>query len=97
MRRKKNEQPLSEAIDMYLNAFGMAERMAEMDAIAAWEKQMGPVVAKHTTELKIRNGLATIKVDSSALRQELAFSKERIIQIMNDAAGRVVVREVRIV
>jgi predicted nucleic acid-binding Zn ribbon protein len=96
MRKKKNEQSLSDAIDQYLQAFGMTERMAEMDAIAAWEKQMGPVVAKHTTELRIRNGLVTIRVSSSALRQELNFSKDKIIQIMNEAAGRVVVREVKI-
>ena len=41
---------------------------------------------KHTHGLYIRNRILFVKVDSAALRQELSFSRSKIVKALNDEA-----------
>jgi predicted nucleic acid-binding Zn ribbon protein len=52
---------------------------------------VGSMVAKHTIKLSIRNKVLFVNVDSSALRNELIFSKENIISQLNKEVGHTVI------
>lgn len=94
---KKNEQTLGEAIRGMLKAYGLEERMSEMDAIQSWEKLMGPVIAKYTKDLRIKNDILYIRLASASLKEELHYSREKIIKGLNKEAGREVVKEIRFI
>lgn len=96
MKRDSNNEQLGQVIERLLKAYGLDERMSQLDAINSWERIMGAAVARYTREITIRNGVLTLRLTSSVLREELAFGKEKIIAIMNREAGREIVKEVRL-
>ncbi len=91
---KHNEYTIKEAIENLLKAFKLNDKLDEKKLIASWEEVMGKMIANHTTDIIIRNKQLIVTLDSSALRNELALAKTKIIKILNEKAGKEVITEV---
>ncbi len=94
MKKRSNEQSLTEALDHLVDAFGMRERMDELDITTAWDKLVGPMVARHTVTVRLREGRLRVRVDSAPLRHELSYMREALKEVLNHRAGRTVVEEI---
>ena len=92
--RRSNEQSLRSAIEEFLKNFRLQDKLNETRAIHSWEKIVGTMVAKHTLDISIRKRVLFVKVDSSALRSELSFAKEKIIAALNREVEAKVVEEI---
>ena len=66
----------------------------EKKLIESWEEVMGKMIAKHTKDIVIRNKQLIVTLDSAALRNELSLAKTKIVKILNEKAGKVVITEV---
>lgn len=77
-----------------IDAYGMREKMDELDITAAWDNVVGGMVARHTVSLRLRKGRLVVQVDSAPLRQELTYMREALKEILNRRAGREVVQEI---
>ncbi len=91
---RHNEHSLKDAIQMLLKAYKLDDKLAEKRLIASWEDVMGKMIANHTTDIAIRNQQLFVTLDSSALRNELALAKTKIVKMLNDAAGSAVITEI---
>lgn len=91
---KHNETTIKEAIDNLLKVYKLNDKLAERKLIASWEQVMGAMIAKHTKELVIRNKQLFVTLDSSALRNELALAKTKIVEMLNKEVGKQVINEV---
>lgn len=91
---KYNEYSIKEAIEELLKAYKLDTRLAERRLIQSWEEVMGKMIANHTKDLYIKNKQLFIQLDSAALRNELVMAREKIINMMNEAAGARVIEEV---
>jgi predicted nucleic acid-binding Zn ribbon protein len=91
--RKGNEQPLKAAIEEFLDRFHLRDKLNQAKVIQSWEKVVGKMVAKNTSQLHIRNGVLYVKVNSAALRNELLFARNKIIDALNREAGSVVIKD----
>lgn len=87
IKRSSNETPLSEVIDKLLRAYRLDGKMKELDVIEAWPEMMGIAVANRTKEIAIRNKVLYLTMESSVMRDELAYGKQIIIQRINEKAG----------
>lgn len=87
IKRSSNETPLSEVIDKLLRAYRLDGKMKELDVIEAWPEMMGVAVANRTKEITIRNKVLYLTMESSVMRDELAYGKQIIIQRINEKAG----------
>jgi predicted nucleic acid-binding Zn ribbon protein len=76
-----------------IDAFGMREKMDELDITTAWDKVVGPMVARHTVTVRLKEGLR-LHVDSAPLRHELLYMREALKEVLNKRAGRTVVQEI---
>jgi predicted nucleic acid-binding Zn ribbon protein len=94
VKKRSNEQSLTEALDRLVDAFGMRERMDELDITTAWDKLVGPMVARHTVTVRLREGCLRVRVDSAPLRHELSYMREALKEVLNHRAGRTVVEEI---
>ncbi len=92
--RKTNTQKLGDAIKEMLRLNGIDEKIDEHLLIRSWEKTVGPMISKHTTEIFISNKKLFVKVDSSPLKQELAYSKTKLMKDLNEQVGKVVIEEI---
>ncbi len=94
MRRKSNELPLKAAIEEFLDSFHLRDKLDETKVIQSWERVVGEMVARNTSQLHIRNKVLFVKVNSAALRNELLFARQKIIQALNREVGKAVVDEI---
>ena len=77
-----------------IDAFGMREKMDELDITTAWDDVVGPMIARHTMTVRLRKGKLRIRVDSAPLRQELTYMRDALKEILNRRAKREVVQEI---
>ena len=89
-----NEQSLKNAIGTFLKSTRLAGKLAEQKIIDGWEARMGKMIAKHTKEISIHEKKLFLHIDSAPLRQELFYSREKIVKMLNEEAGEEVIREI---
>ncbi len=60
----------------------------------AWREQMGDVICSYTERMYFREGVLTVYLNSAPLRSELSMSKDRLIQLLNEACKEDIVKKV---
>ena len=92
--RRSNERPLKAVIEEFLDSFHLRDKINQAKVIEAWEGVVGEMVAKNTSQLHIRNKVLFVKVNSAALRNELLFARNKILNALNKEAGATVIEEI---
>lgn len=93
MSRKSNTQSLKEAIEQLLSVYKIDRKLNELDLIEAWNKIMGPMIEKRTTNIYIKDQTLHVTLNSSTLREELSYAKSKIISNLNEAAGQEIITD----
>jgi predicted nucleic acid-binding Zn ribbon protein len=89
-----NQSTIKEAIEKLLRTYKLKEGLDEVRLRNSWEKIVGPLIANHTIEIRMKEKVLFITLDSAALRQELQYGKEKLIKLLNDTAGEQVIRDI---
>lgn len=93
-KRNKSDEKVGEIIDKLFRAYGLADKMKEMDIVNAWEEMMGKAVANRTEKIFVSNKVLHIKLNSSVMRDELSYGKNVIIERVNQRAGEEMVTDI---
>jgi hypothetical protein len=93
-KRKADIAPLKEAIEEMLKAYKISGKINETKVLESWEKLMGRTIAARTTDLKFRYKKLYVTLNSAPLRQELAMSKSKLIELLNKDFAEKVVEDV---
>ncbi|NEN23890.1 DUF721 domain-containing protein [Cryomorpha ignava] len=96
MSRNENEETLGDAINRLLKAYGLEEGYYAAAVVTHWEKLMGPAVSRRTQSIKIQKGVLIVKIESAALRQELSYSKDKIMTQINRELGVRIIKSVEL-
>jgi predicted nucleic acid-binding Zn ribbon protein len=91
---RSNDQSLGNAIREFLHSYNLEDKLNETKVIQSWGKIVGPMVEKHTHGLYIRNRILFVKVDSAALRQELSFSRSKIVIALNNEVKSNIIEDI---
>jgi predicted nucleic acid-binding Zn ribbon protein len=91
---RSNEQSLGDAIRHFLHQYGLERKLRETQLMASWEKVAGKMVAGHTVHLTVKNKVLFVKIDSPALRNELNYSRDKIVRALNKEVNAEVIEEV---
>jgi predicted nucleic acid-binding Zn ribbon protein len=89
-----NDITLKEAIRQLLKAYKLEDKLAETRLISSWEQVTGKVIARHTMNLYIHKRKLFVKLDSPALKNELLFSRQQLLELLNKEAGSEVIEEI---
>lgn len=89
-----NQSSLKDAIESFLNDYGLKDRYLQNMIMSNWEEIMGKMVAKHTTDIYIKGHKLFLYIDSSPLKHELTQGKDLIVKRVNEKAGEVLISEV---
>lgn len=90
-----NTNSLGDVIRAMLRTYKLETGLKNSRIIASWEKIVGPMIAKHTRHLAVRNHVLFAKMDSPALIHELSFAKTKIIKSLNKEAGEELIEDIR--
>jgi protein involved in temperature-dependent protein secretion len=94
MPRHSNNQTLKDVVEELLKNYKLDDKMRQIKLIESWGTIMGQTVANRTTEIKLYGRKLHVVLNSSSLRQELFQEREKIVKLLNEAAGAVVVEEI---
>lgn len=92
--KKSNEQGIGAAIKQLFKSYRLDEKVAEVQIKELWGKIMGVSIKNYTTNMHLHKGVLTIYIESAPLKQDLKFSKDTIIQRINEELKENVVKEV---
>ncbi|MBX7202315.1 MAG: DUF721 domain-containing protein [Bacteroidia bacterium] len=95
MKRKSNDQPLADVIDHLLHQYGLSAKYREFKLLQSWAELMGPMVAKRTDEVYIRDGVLFVKLNSASLRNELSYNRSKMVELLNEAAGKQIIHDIQ--
>jgi predicted nucleic acid-binding Zn ribbon protein len=93
-KRRSDISPLKEAIDEMLKAYKINGKVNETRVIESWERIMGKPIAARTTELKFKYKKLYVTLNSAPLRQELAMSKSKMIELLTKEFPEAVIEDI---
>ena len=94
MKRQGKVTSLSKALHGMLRSWGVDGKIRESQAVAFWSQIVGPRIAEVTESLRVEDGRMFVQVQSSSWKNELVFMKTEIIQRLNKAVGRKVIKDI---
>ena len=94
MAKKTNDQTLKQALDEMLKNFKIEDKFLQHKLIASWEKVMGKTVAHRTTRIYFRDKKLFVYLDSASLRQELFNERMKIMQLLNEEVGKILIEDI---
>lgn len=93
-KRNKEMTPLKEAIERLLKVYKISDKMDEITLRKEWEELMGKAISNKTKKLELRKRVLIIQIESSVLRHELSFAKEKLKESLNRKLKRRAVDEI---
>jgi len=88
------EFSINDAIQQFLNQSRIKGDIQAMQIEDAWEQIMGKTIARYTDKLQIFGDKLVITTHVAPLKHELIYQKDKIIQRVNEAFGKKVIKEV---
>ncbi|MBB4119575.1 hypothetical protein GGR32_001877 [Mesonia hippocampi] len=91
--RNAENSSLSEVLKQFIEKNKLDKGLDKINVREAWENQMGPAIKNYTHSIELRNHTLHIKLNSSVLREELSYGKEKIINNLNDYLGEDIIKK----
>lgn len=83
-KRENDSNKIKDLIPKMLRENHLQKGMDQITVKEAWLQVMGPGVANYTEEVTLKNQVLLVKLNSSALRQELEYGKDKILKMMRE-------------
>ena len=97
MAKRENESnKLSDLIPKMLRENRLQKGIDQMTVREAWVQVMGPGVANYTEKVTLKDQVLMVKLNSSALRQELEYGKDKILKMMQESLDPIDVNKIRL-
>lgn len=87
--------PVKEALRRLTASLGITRKLGEYEVITSWEELVGEQIARVTKPERIERGILVVSVNSAPWRTELSMRRLEIIDHINNAVGRKVIKEIR--
>ncbi|MFY0255599.1 DUF721 domain-containing protein [Chitinophaga sp. 30R24] len=87
---------IGDALRDFLNKSRMKPRLTEVRIQENWEQLMGKTIARYTQSVQLIDHKLIVTTTVAPLKQELTYSKDKIIKLVNEMLGENMVREVMI-
>ena len=92
--KRTEARNIGQIIDDVLRKENLDVALDEHRASALWPQIVGDGINRYTLRRYVKDGVMTVHLSSSALANELMLNRAAIIQRINQALGRDVIREI---
>lgn len=92
--KRTNSEPIGDLLRQYLRQQGLESPLNEYRLIQGWAHVMGPIVARYTRDLSIRNQTLYVQLSSPAVKQELMMQRRELVERLNAYVGAQVVCDI---
>lgn len=96
-KRENDSYKLGDLIPNMLSKNKLQKGMDQFVVKDAWEDVMGKGVMSYTESVSIRNNTLFVKLSSSALKEELNYGREKIVDMLNESLKKVIIKSIRFI
>ncbi|MEE9407813.1 MAG: DUF721 domain-containing protein [Polaribacter sp.] len=96
-KRENDSFSIEDIMKNFIKENNLSKGMQKIKVEETWTEMMGPGVATHTTSVKLQNKTLIIHLNSSVLREELSYGKDKIIKMINEELGDDVITKLMLV
>ncbi|HTS43597.1 MAG TPA: DUF721 domain-containing protein [Puia sp.] len=89
-----SEYSLGDAMKQFLNQSRLKGPVLALRIGDIWEQIMGKTISRYTDKIEIHGQTLYIHTTVAPLKQELTYKKDKIIELVNEALGEKLLREV---
>lgn len=92
--KNKDESTIAAILKEVIANSKLQEGINQVEVRNLWHEVLGNGVSAYTSQIVLKGGTLYVDLTSSVLREELHYGKQKIIAILNEALGRVVIQEI---
>jgi len=92
-KKRHNENlSLGDVLKEFVSTNKLQEGLDKVEIKDAWKNLMGNGVNSYTTSVQLKRDTLYVQLSSSVLREELSYGKEKIIDMLNEALGKPLIK-----
>ena len=91
---KKSTGSLKDIMGDMIDEFKLRPKLNETHIREVWAEKMGTTINEYTTKIQLKNEVLYLTITASALKQELTYKKENIIDVLNESLGSEYIKSV---
>jgi hypothetical protein len=92
--KKADNFTIGDALKQYIGNGKLAQGLDQVNVKDAWYKVMGSGVAGYTTAVILERDVLFVSLSSSVLREELSYGKPKIVRMINEELGKMLVDKI---
>ena len=92
--KRTDPENLGNVLQQYLVAIGADKHIKEVRVTQEWDKIVGPMIARNTSDINLKDGVLTVKFRSAIVRNEISMRRTSLQKLINDAIGEDVVKSI---
>ncbi|MBD0824991.1 DUF721 domain-containing protein [Aestuariibaculum marinum] len=94
MAKRNNEHiSISDALKEFVETNKLEKGLDKVNVADAWADLMGNGVNNYTRSVNLERDTLYVQLNSSVLREELSYGKEKIIVMINEALGKEIIKK----
>ena len=91
-KRNNDNISISDALKEFVETNRLEKGLDKVNVADAWAKLMGNGVHNYTSSVTLERETLYIQLTSSVLREELSYGKQKIIDMLNEELGRILLK-----
>ncbi len=95
-KRENDSLSIKDLIPQMLVENKLEKGMNQISVNEAWIQVMGKGVASYTESVVLKNDTLLVKLNSSTLREELSFGKDKIINMLNQSLDKALIKRIKL-
>lgn len=94
MDKPKHSFTISEALDMLVSNKRINKGLTENVIREKWATIIGKTIAEHTTLLYVKDEILYLYFNSSIVKNECKYNKDKIVDLVNQEIGHQIIKDV---
>ena len=89
-----NNNEIKNLLDIFLKKNNLEKGLLDLEVKRAWHELMENGVSNYTTDVSLKNKTLYIKLSSPALKEELSYGKEKLMNLINERFKKKIVQKI---
>ena len=89
-----NNTEIKDLVNMFLKKNKLEKGLLDLEVKKVWFELMDNGIANYTLDVNLRNKTLYIKLSSPALKQELSYGKEKLMDLINKKFDKEIVQKI---
>jgi len=94
MKRNYKLKPIKNIIENFVEQKSISDGIFNVKVQKAWENAVEKKILDYTTEIYVKGEVLYIKVSNPILKQEILYSKQKVINLINEELEKDLIKKI---